>query len=822
MNYPETNSNFTDLPDGEIPIKYLCAWSRTASMSMQNGVVTDVAWWAESDTVLRHQFVLLRLRRQSVDHLAELYYDIKLERLGKHFPSFSPLASDTATIRRVSASQAWESKYIHNHTLFFALISHLSFVWPKEDAASPLYFHRAFSDVLDEHRRGPPLRLRDLTYYLELLSSQSPNYSIASSNCFWYSRLLFHIISLRHYSFPILATCFPLEEYLIPVSEGLTLDTRRKMVHEKTWLLHDPSSTGLVFRFLHYEERRNGLLMYSRLIGIIATIFISGTIGGIAYGGLRLSQWILGTREARFLLFNTLFWSSILCLLLGALGVSAVRNAVTALTQWQIRSKTEALMLSMDTPDYIPPILPLGSRYEDIPEIPFRRRQEKIWFISFKKHSSPYEPMRVKIQQLVKRMNPENFDLKVAMQEGVCSRLIYLCGTAKMPAFRTKYLRLLNNMADSTEGRVAVSKASQSPPTMPLEATMMIIDNSEYMRNGDYQPTRFDAQSDAVTTVVQTKIDTNPENTVGIMTMAGKGPEVLVTHTKEIGHILSALHATTSKIGGEVDIPTALAVAQLALKHRSNKNLRQRIIVFVASPLTGAGADDKGMIRLAKKLKKNNVAVDIVCYGDGIEQEEFTAEDGSKKTVLKAFIENTNSGDNSHMIIVPPSTSVLLSDALISSPILAADRMASIPDDLVPGGAGDGAGGSGGANNNNSQFEFGVDPSLDPELAMALRLSMQEAAARDAAEAATSSSSTTAPADPTDSEEDALLKQALALSQQDGDVDMDAPPPPTTATASTTTGAGDAMDEDDDDEEAAIARAIAMSMEQPEDNTKSK
>ncbi len=58
---------------------------------------------------------------------------------------------------------------------------------------------------------------------------------------------------------------------------------------------------------------------------------------------------------------------------------------------------------------------------------------------------------------------------------------------------------------------------------MPLEATMMIIDNSEYMRNGDYTPTRFDAQADAVNTVFQTKIDSNPENTVGVMTMAGKG-----------------------------------------------------------------------------------------------------------------------------------------------------------------------------------------------------------------------------------------------------------------------------------------------------------
>ncbi|KAJ7499666.1 hypothetical protein FB451DRAFT_1549216 [Mycena latifolia] len=344
---------------------------------------------------------------------------------------------------------------------------------------------------------------------------------------------------------------------------------------------------------------------------------------------------------------------------------------------------------------------------------------------------------------------------------------------------------------------------------MPLEATMMIIDNSEYMRNGDYQPTRFDAQSDAVTTVVQTKIDSNPENTVGIMTMAGKGPEVLVTHTKDIGQILQAIHTTSSKIGGDIDIPTAIAIAQLALKHRSNKNLRQRIIVFVASPLDGQAADEKGMVKLAKKLKKNNVAIDVVCYGDGIEE---PTEDG--RTVLKAFVESASSGDNSHIVTARPGTA-LLSDIIISSPILAGDRMASIPDDLVPGGAPDGAAASG--SGGNAAFEFGVDPSLDPELAMALRMSMQEAAAREAASApapapasAAAAASTSVPADPTDSEEEAMLKEALALSQQDQDVDMDAAAPSTAPAAAAPV---EAMDEDDD-EEAAIARAIEMSMQQ--------
>lgn len=112
-----------------------------------------------------------------------------------------------------------------------------------------------------------------------------------------------------------------------------------------------------------------------------------------------------------------------------------------------------------------------------------------------------------------------------------------------------------------------------------------------------------------------------------------------MTHTKDLGQILQGLHSSSQKISGQVDIPTALSVAQLALKHRQNKNLRQRIILFIGSPLEGSGADEKAMVKLAKKLKKNNIAVDVVSFGD---DEGRDANEG----VLKAFVENVNSSDN--------------------------------------------------------------------------------------------------------------------------------------------------------------------------------
>ena len=120
-------------------------------------------------------------------------------------------------------------------------------------------------------------------------------------------------------------------------------------------------------------------------------------------------------------------------------------------------------------------------------------------------------------------------------------------------------------------------------------------------------------------------------------------PEVLVTHIKELGQILEAVHQTSTNLGRTASIPTAIAIAQLAPKYRQNKDLQLRVIVFVGSALDGASPDaERALVRLAKKLKKNNVALDVVAFGDGIEQ---AGEDGH--SILRAFVENASSSDNS-------------------------------------------------------------------------------------------------------------------------------------------------------------------------------
>lgn len=321
---------------------------------------------------------------------------------------------------------------------------------------------------------------------------------------------------------------------------------------------------------------------------------------------------------------------------------------------------------------------------------------------------------------------------------------------------------------------------------------MVCIDNSEWTRNGDYAPTRFQAQADAVNLLAGSKTQANPENTVGVLTMAGKTPRVLVTPTPDLGKVLNCI--SEINVEGESNLAASVQIAQLALKHRQNRNQRQRIVIFAGSPLAEA---KERLVSIAKKLKKNNVAVDIVSFGCEEENEEK----------LQAFYSAVNSNDNSNIVTVPPGP--VLSDVLISSPIF----------------QGEGSSGYGGGPTTAEGFEFGVDPNLDPELALALRVSLEEERARQTAAAAaaaaqasatgTEAGATAAPAAdvqpgaaaPTgtaaparvdmDMDDDALLQQALAMSMQ-----VDEP--------ADTTKPADATAYDAVDEELQLALELSM------------
>lgn len=73
------------------------------------------------------------------------------------------------------------------------------------------------------------------------------------------------------------------------------------------------------------------------------------------------------------------------------------------------------------------------------------------------------------------------------------------------------------------ETRGAVIQRALDPVKIWLTAHWICssLDNSEWMRNGDYVPSRLEAQHDATNLLCGTKTQSNPESTVGILTMAG-------------------------------------------------------------------------------------------------------------------------------------------------------------------------------------------------------------------------------------------------------------------------------------------------------------
>eukprot|EP00996_Jenningsia_fusiforme_P001624 NODE_2495_length_1187_cov_28.458699_g2278_i0.p1 GENE.NODE_2495_length_1187_cov_28.458699_g2278_i0~~NODE_2495_length_1187_cov_28.458699_g2278_i0.p1 ORF type:complete len:360 (-),score=93.12 NODE_2495_length_1187_cov_28.458699_g2278_i0:107-1090(-) len=217
------------------------------------------------------------------------------------------------------------------------------------------------------------------------------------------------------------------------------------------------------------------------------------------------------------------------------------------------------------------------------------------------------------------------------------------------------------------------------------------------MRNGDFHPSRLVSAHEACNLVAGAKTQQNPENTVGLLTMSGQSAQLLETLTSNLGRLLAALSSVHPS--GSLHFSDSLSIAALGLKHRQNKQQRQRIVAFVGSPL---GETQQQLEALGKKLKKNSVAIDVVAFG---------VEENVQR--LEALVNAANSQENSHLINVPLGVS--LADVLVTSPLVA-DEAGSAPT----------AG--------NSGFEFGVDPAQDPELAMVLRMSMEDERRRQEAE----------------------------------------------------------------------------------------
>lgn len=197
-------------------------------------------------------------------------------------------------------------------------------------------------------------------------------------------------------------------------------------------------------------------------------------------------------------------------------------------------------------------------------------------------------------------------------------------------------------------------------------------------------------------------------------------------------------------------------------------------MVFVGHPLaqgTEEDFEDVGM-----RLKKNNVSIDVI---------NFANPDNVIR--LQALVNSANSGAEEaptcHFLDVPEGVQHI-TDIMITSPILQPE------DNGMGGGGAAAAGGDAGA----APDGLGFDPNMDPELAMALRLSLEEAKAAEQA------------ANP------APVQPAADASQPAGDAGASVQPGLQGVAEEDDNMYDDDNNDDGDDDEKALQEALALSM----------
>ncbi|KAK6021692.1 hypothetical protein OSTOST_12630 [Ostertagia ostertagi] len=183
--------------------------------------------------------------------------------------------------------------------------------------------------------------------------------------------------------------------------------------------------------------------------------------------------------------------------------------------------------------------------------------------------------------------------------------------------------------------------------------------------------------------------------------------------TQESGRLFMKLHQLEPQ-GGVCNFMSAIKIAHLALKHRQNRNHKMRIVMFIGSPIDNL--DSTELTKIAKKLKKEKVQCDVICFGEA---------DSKIVQIMGQFVDTLNGKEQRSNLLV------VQAESCVSYP--------AAHDLWATGG-----------------FEFGVDPEDDPDLALPACCSMEEERARQAAEAAAAAAASgTAAAEPAGGSEQA-------------------------------------------------------------------
>jgi hypothetical protein len=146
---------------------------------------------------------------------------------------------------------------------------------------------------------GQPLTLGDVVTYMNMIVAQIPKYHVGKDNCYFFSRMLFHVVVLRHYTtfkfvwIPKHSAALADEKPLVrsPPSPRHGSSTRRPTLQPVTSEPVDPLWITIM-HVLKEREDKEGLVFYQRLRIFWRIIYITMilTLPASAYGGYLLGS----------------------------------------------------------------------------------------------------------------------------------------------------------------------------------------------------------------------------------------------------------------------------------------------------------------------------------------------------------------------------------------------------------------------------------------------------------------------------------------------------------------------------------------------------
>jgi 26S proteasome regulatory subunit N10 len=229
-----------------------------------------------------------------------------------------------------------------------------------------------------------------------------------------------------------------------------------------------------------------------------------------------------------------------------------------------------------------------------------------------------------------------------------------------------------------------------------LQSVVFLIDNSSSSLNGDFYPNRLDAQKMAIERLMSHYSKYSPKTQLGLGTLGGDHAGIVSSLTNDTIRFSRTLSRVTRD--GPCNLEKGIRCAFLALHFPTSDIPGRKILVFVSSP---TGLTPESVESLAADAHEERVAVHIAAFGEDTDI-----------PILQELAGKCGYGSRCCHF---PNGSMILSDAILGSeigPSSMHDRpMANYEDDpdLL------------------MAIRLSLqDPPEDPELAEAIRISKEE------------------------------------------------------------------------------------------------